>query len=96
VAAWAAALYMVSYEASRDELMRAAPPGLHMYVPSAAAFGSRIVAAAAVMPLEVVRTRQMKGSPLSLLQEAQAVVSTSGCVHPPLPLYTLSRPVAVW
>jgi hypothetical protein len=92
VAWWAAALYMVSYEASRDELLRAAPQGLHMYVPSAAAFGSRIVAAAAVMPLEVVRTRQMKGSPLSLLQEARAVVSTSGCVHSPLPLFAPCRP----
>lgn len=72
------ALYMVSYEASRDELMRAAPQSLHMYVPAVAAFGSRTVAAAAVMPLEVVRTRQMKGSTLNLLQEARAIVSTSG------------------
>jgi hypothetical protein len=50
------------------------------YVPAVAAFGSRTVAAAAVMPLEVVRTRQMKGSTLNLLQEARAIVSTSGCV----------------
>ena len=36
MAAWhgAAALYMVSYEASRDELMRAAPQSLHMCVPA--------------------------------------------------------------